>query len=182
MSNKYKNGKIYKIVDNTNDNVYYGSTIETLKNRLKKHQYTKRKYVCSSKSIIDNNNYDIILVEDYPCNSKQELELRERYFIENYECINKAIPGRTNKEYYYDNIDKSKQYYQDNKEYINNRQKIYRENNKEREAKTKKAWAENNKEKFSNYQKQRNEYLMSWGGRLNRDNNSLLKIDVNLFL
>ncbi len=29
--NKYENGKIYKIVDNTNGDIYIGSTIQTLK-------------------------------------------------------------------------------------------------------------------------------------------------------
>ena len=35
---KYQNGKIYKIVDNTNDNVYIGSTINSLNVRLSKHE------------------------------------------------------------------------------------------------------------------------------------------------
>jgi hypothetical protein len=30
------------------------------------------------------------LVEDYPCESRKELEEREAYYINNYECINKA--------------------------------------------------------------------------------------------
>jgi len=30
------------------------------------------------------------LVEDFPCNSRKELEARESYYINNFECINKA--------------------------------------------------------------------------------------------
>jgi predicted GIY-YIG superfamily endonuclease len=37
MDNKYANGKIYKIVDETNGNVYIGSTIKDLDQRLREH-------------------------------------------------------------------------------------------------------------------------------------------------
>ena len=43
----------------------------------------------------------MILLGEYPCNSKHELEARERHHIENTpSCVNKQHPGRTNKEYY----------------------------------------------------------------------------------
>ena len=35
----------------------------------------------------------IILVEDYPCTSSQELELREAHYIKNSPCINMRIPS-----------------------------------------------------------------------------------------
>ena len=35
---KYLNGKIYKLIDNTNNNVYIGSTCNSLKDRLKGHR------------------------------------------------------------------------------------------------------------------------------------------------
>ena len=98
--NKYSQGKIYKIVDNTNDDIYIGSTIETLSQRLSVHK-SKINYnmTCKSSIIIKNNNYDMILVENYPCESREQLELRERYYIESIDCINIKIPGRTQKEY-----------------------------------------------------------------------------------
>jgi hypothetical protein len=43
------------------------------------------------------NNIDIILVENYPCNNKYELEAKERWYIENNDSINKNIPTRTKK-------------------------------------------------------------------------------------
>ena len=197
MSNKYKNGKIYKIVDNTNDNVYIGSTIQTLSERISKHKHRK---TCSSREILKNGDYDIILIEDYPCNSKQELELRERYYIENTDCINKNIPGRSGAEWYQDNkeiiLEYQKQYLIENKQKIkdykdeyrkNNKDKIkqankqYREENKEKLKKKKQKYIENNKDKYLKYQKYMREYRKSWGGD-ERTNNSLLKIDTNLFL
>ena len=38
-------------------------------------------------------------MKSFPCNTKLELEKRERYYIENFECVNKSIPTRTKKEY-----------------------------------------------------------------------------------
>ena len=37
-----------------------------------------------------NGDFIMELVEAYPCNSRKELEERESYYINNYECINKA--------------------------------------------------------------------------------------------
>ena len=98
--NKYEMGKIYKIIDNTNGNEYYGSTIVNLNERKSRHvtdykRYLNKKtdYVLTSFEIIKNNNYKICLVEDFPCNSKKELETREAYYIRNNNCVNKIIVG-----------------------------------------------------------------------------------------
>lgn len=39
------------------------------------------------------------MIENYPCNTKDELLARERYFIESMKCVNKYIPHRTRKEH-----------------------------------------------------------------------------------
>jgi len=93
--NKYENGKIYKITDNTNGNVYYGSTQKTLNRRLSDHKYDykrreKEGNVRTSSKIICNNDFTMELVENFPCSSRKELEERESYYINNFECINKA--------------------------------------------------------------------------------------------
>jgi len=163
MANKYDNGKIYKIVDFTNGNIYIGSTVQTLTERLAQHKRDKR---CSSCDIIKNGDYDIILIENYPCQSKEELEARERYYILNTECVNLQIPGRTKKEYY-----------EDNKEKIKKRIKEYRDKNKDRT----KEYREKNKDTQSQHQKKTNAYKHSWGGDLRYYNCNLLKIDTDLF-
>ena len=158
--NKYEKAKIYKLIDNTNGNIYIGSTIQSLANRKSKHKQIKNK--CKSKLIIDNGDYDMILIENYPCSSKEELIARERYFIENIECINKNIPGRTKKELQNYN----KEWYNDNKERIlkKAKEKIKTEERKEYEIKyanenkdlinTKsKEWYKNNKDKKKEYDK-----------------------------
>jgi len=98
--NNYNRGKIYKIVDNTTDNIYIGSTCEpTLARRLaghvrnyKRYLNDKQKYI-SSFDILANADYNIILIELYPCNSKDELLARERYFSDTLKCTNKNRPG-----------------------------------------------------------------------------------------
>ena len=116
----YQNGKIYKIYCNETGDVYYGSTIQPISARITQHR-SKCKYQCSSKTIIDRGNYSYSLVESFPCNSKEELHSRERYWIENNNCINKIIPCRTRKEYR-----------EDNKEIISKKLKKWREDNKDK--------------------------------------------------
>jgi hypothetical protein len=135
----YTQAKVYKIIDNTNGNIYIGSTCEpTLARRLAKHignfkQYLKGKYhFVTSFEIFKNDDYDIILIENVKCDSKDQLTGRERYYIESLECINKVIPGRTDKEYKQDNKEKIRQYYDDNKKKILEHQQQYRDNNKEK--------------------------------------------------
>ena len=103
----YQDGKIYKIVCDDKDLVYIGSTCEpTLARRLAKHKSSyrdwlkdNRKLYTTSFKILKKNNVDIVLVESCPCNSKDELHKRERHYIESFKCVNKFVPGRTDKEY-----------------------------------------------------------------------------------
>jgi hypothetical protein len=139
----YQRGKIYKIVCNTTGLTYYGSTIEpTLARRLSSHNINYnawkkglRKYMTTSGTILENNNYEIVLVELYPCNSKDELHKRERFYIENNECVNKFIPTRTDHEYYEDHKEEKKEYNkkynEEHKQEINEKYKKYKEEHKE---------------------------------------------------
>ena len=87
---KYDNGKIYKLIDNTNGNIYIGSTTQPLYKRKSQHKTDAKRINCKSKSIIENGDYDIILIENYPCKSKEELLMRERYYMDNTDCINQV--------------------------------------------------------------------------------------------
>ena len=129
--NKYSRGKIYKITGG--GKCYVGSTIETLNQRLSRHKYRKN---CISRELLDCEDLAIELIEEYPCNDRNELLWRERYWIENTECINKYRPIRTEeeiesymKDYYEANIDKikeqKKEYYQANKEKAKEYQREY---------------------------------------------------------
>ena len=140
----YKNGKIYQLVCNETGEVYIGSTVQDLERRLKTHKSPANN--CCSKQIIDRNNYYIELLEIYPCNNEFELCRKEGEYQRAIECINRTIAGRTDAEYYHDNIEtikaRGKEYYQDNKEKlkqyrINNadKRKQYRIDNKDKRRK-----------------------------------------------
>lgn len=106
--------KIYKIIDNTNGNIYIGKTTQKyLCQRLSAHKSYKD---CTSYEIIKNGDYKIELIEE------TEDDTRERYWILNTDCINKHIPGRTKKEWREDNKEQlrinKQEWYQVNKEEI----------------------------------------------------------------
>ena len=100
----YSQGKIYKIVCNKTGLIYIGSTIKTLDERLKKHEYDmerffhtkkynpdklKKGYMCSSFFVFLNKDYKIGLIENYPCSSKLELEIKECNYMKLYpESVN----------------------------------------------------------------------------------------------
>ena len=138
----YQKGKIYKVVSNTVEGVYYGSTADELWSRFGGHKNDynqwkkgKRGY-CTSYKLIEAGDAEIILIEKYPCNDKIELKARERWYIENNDCLNKCVPNRTAKEWREANREKvlkhHKEYYQDNKEKILKRQNEYNQDNKEK--------------------------------------------------
>lgn len=92
--NKFHNSKIYKITDNTNNQVYIGSTIKTLQQRLQGHKSAAKSYKegrgCASKSIIDNGDYKIELLEQLSCENRKQLLIKEQEYIDQYDCINKV--------------------------------------------------------------------------------------------
>lgn len=81
-------GSVYKVTDG--ENVYYGTTIQPLNIRLNKH-----KCVCNNcvTKYFNKDNMTIELVENVE--DKEQLLIRERYYIENNECYNRRIPNRT---------------------------------------------------------------------------------------
>ncbi len=84
----YKNGKIYKIVCNSTGDVYFGSTTQKkLSSRMNTHRKPNSNLL--SKIIIQRHNYSYCLVENYECHNHDELYCRLRYYIDNYDCINK---------------------------------------------------------------------------------------------
>jgi hypothetical protein len=139
--NKYQRGKIYKIVCNDTNKIYIGSTTEHyLSNRLKRHRLDYRKHLNGKHryitvyEILQNDNYVIELIELYPCNSKDELFMRERFYFDTIDCINKQKPKITIEEknervvqykLQYKEIAsiKKAQRYEQNKETINEKKK-----------------------------------------------------------
>lgn len=92
---KYQNGKIYKIVSNLQNKVYIGCTTTGLSQRMSGHRSGFSKYkkqgkpYCTSYEVLKFDDARILLIEAYPCNSKEELLAREGFFIEETDCVNK---------------------------------------------------------------------------------------------
>jgi len=190
-----KTGIIYKLVSNDVEikECYVGSTINFIR---RKHAHKNN---CNNENgknyniyvyqfIRDNNGWDsfsMVQIEEFKFNTRNELNSRERYWIEQLQAtLNKNIPTRTDQEYrdqnkykmteYYEQNknknkykDKQKEYLLKNKEYNKEYSKEYRLNNKEILNIKKKEYYQKNKDKAKDYYKERyqnkfkfyNEYL-----------------------
>jgi hypothetical protein len=87
-------GMIYKIIDNTSDRIYIGSTIKKLQPRLSQHKCHYKSYLAgkttnymTSFKILKNDDYGIELLEEVHFQNKRQLHERECYFINKYADI-----------------------------------------------------------------------------------------------
>jgi len=139
---RYSNSIIYKLSCKNLDisGTYIGSTIN-YNNRISAHRTvcgnpnSKNYNLKLYQHIREHggfNNFKFDIIEKVKLENKQDLLKLERKYIEseNY-SLNIVIPTRSIKEYYLDNIDKRKNYYNDNKLYFQEKQKNYRIKNKE---------------------------------------------------
>ena len=81
---KFATGKIYKLANTIDDKIYIGSTCKELKERLWGHrglakQRVKRK-VYAHCNAIGWDNIAIELIEQWPCETKEQLTIRERHW------------------------------------------------------------------------------------------------------
>jgi len=154
----YQKGKIYKIISPSKNLIYYGSTTQTLPQRLAQHIKENKAYnnkvntrYCCSYLVIECEDYKIELVEEYPCNNKQQLNKKEGEYQKSNECVNTHIAGRTTNEYYQDN---KKQIYENRKEATIQ----WARDNKEKRAATYKKYYENNRQRILEKKRQQNAY------------------------
>lgn len=161
----YQNSKIYKITDVSYTKCYIGSTCKKLCQRMSGHRSRYRAWKDGKETGMTSfilfeefgvENCKIELVENYPCNSKEELHKREGEHIKNILCVNKINPNNKNdaeyhKQYRIDNADKIKQYKMDNKEHIKLLLHEYHQENKEAISEYKKQYRLENMEKIKHY-------------------------------
>ena len=198
----YQDGKIYKIVCIITDECYIGSTCEpTVVRRLATHvrsfkssQNTSKGDYVTSYGIIGRGDYQIFLIENYSCNSRDELHSREgeiiREFKLNCKCNNFYIPGRTYAQYRKDNCDiireKKKQHYDENKELYSEKYKKYHADNKTKLNENCRKYNAENKERISekhkNYREENKDKIKEIGKAYNEKNKEqiLLKQKVKI--
>jgi len=132
----------YKITSTNTDKVYVGSTEKDINERLQIHEAHYRlfkdgKYnYVTSFEILECKDYKIELLENKICESKEERDTVEcKYIINTPNTVNRNLPGRTPEQYYQDNKqelnERHRQYYQDNKQELNERHRQYRQDNKQ---------------------------------------------------
>ena len=149
----YSKGKIYNIVCNLTGDTYYGSTTQAISQRMNVHRKPGKSYCCSN-PIIERGDYHYGLVEDYKCDNLEQLLMRERYYIDNNNCVNNRRPILSKDEklayikvYNDAHKEKNKIYREANKDKI----KAYHKENKEKKL----EYYHDNKDKISEYRKQR---------------------------
>ena len=147
--NRYEKGQIYKIVDVGYNKMYIGSTCETLSKRMERHRTSYKKYLKSGKMETKCNllfdeygieNCKILLIEDYPSNSKKELERREGEHQQKNDCVNQVVAGRTRAEHFQASAEEirakerqhKREQYSSNPEIFKQRVQQYQENNKDK--------------------------------------------------
>jgi len=178
----YSKTIIYKIVcKDVNINYLYVGSTTNLKERIRSHEYA-----CNNETNNDHNqkkyvqmrehggfkNFDIIELEKYPCNDKNEAHTREEEVrlelkanMNSYRCyltaeqkkehykVHRELNKNYYKEYRENNNDaikeQNKKNYEINKNKISIQNKEYRELNKVAIRKYKHEYYENNREKFN---------------------------------
>jgi hypothetical protein len=103
----FTKGKIYKIINFTDKQIYVGSTVYSLSERIMHHgskykwwKSGKTKQYCSSFILFENHGFDnckIVLLENFSCSSKKELSIREEFHRQkNIDfCVNKIACYQT---------------------------------------------------------------------------------------
>lgn len=155
-------GRIYKLTCNDPELIYYGSTFQSLKTRLSNHRADhKQDRLCSSKILFDCGDVEIHLEEEGEFDNVKEMENREGEYVKENKCVNIYIPGRTHKEWYEDNPNWSKEYYQKNRDKIIENCKKYYQKNKEEILEKKRENYKQNREDIR--QKQSEKIMCSCG-------------------
>ena len=168
----YSKGQIYKIWDISFTKCYIGSSVQPLCKRFQKHKSDYKKFLngeCHYVSVFEIfnefgvENCKIFWEEDYPCNSKKELEKREGEIQKTNDCVNKVIAGRSSRERYEENketiLSKNTIYYANNKDKIMEQRKKHREENaEEMKLRNKKNYEAHREERIEKQTKYYNEH------------------------
>lgn len=189
----YSNTVIYKITckDSAITDIYIGHTTN-FKQRFRLHKSncnveTSKGYNYKIYKIIRENggwdNWEMSIIETFPCQNVDEARNRERYWIEKESSnMNVTIPNRSKKEYskiyrviHREEIaEKAKEYRENNKDNI----KLYLECNKEKISFQKQDWYEENKEtileKAKQHYEQNKEHKLEYQKQYAEENKEII--------
>ena len=109
MSSTTRTGRIYRIIHKQSDICYVGSTFNRLSDRWSQHKCVFNRWVadktrdkCSVYPHIEEHGIDqfqIMLVKEYPVVDREHLEAYETLWIKKLRCVNKNSPFQIPKLY-----------------------------------------------------------------------------------
>ena len=152
-------GFIYKITSSHEKRVYVGKSTTTPTRRFDKHKRDykawlngKQNYITSYELIKHDDCIMTVLEYDIPDDLLTE---REGHWHKQFDCVNKQVPNRNQKEWYQDNRDEilehQKQYYKDNRDEMLEHQKQYYKDNRDEMLEYQNQYRINNQEKAKQY-------------------------------
>ena len=133
--NRFAESKVYALCNSITHDVYVGSTVCSLAERLRWHRVGRR---CPPGNVqrlvrdVGPEHFQISLLEAYPCASRAELRAREAVWVRRMGSVNQNIPGRTKAEHRREHPDREKA--QSRRDYLRNRERC--------KARTKQWYAE----------------------------------------
>jgi hypothetical protein len=159
-------GRVYKIVSSETDDVYVGSTEQTLNERFSNHKrnyklYLQGKYhTVKSFDIVKFRDARIELLSEGLFDTKEDLRRLEGEFMAAItSCINKCMAGRTKlesaKAYRDSHKEEYKAYLERNKERISQQKKDRYQEHKDEYLERVRRYKEENKSKIADYKGQK---------------------------
>lgn len=157
-NSKYKNSKVYKIVDNTENQFYYiGSTITTLARRFYKHKrdgttHPNQKIYKYFNSI--NWDAGIVLIKELCLENKNQLRREEDNILK--DCLNdpKCLNMRRQLTIHEEKIEQHKEYYKKNKDWMLELTRAYYHEHKEENKQKRKQYNIEHREHKAEYDKE----------------------------
>lgn len=176
--------RVYKIFWDDKDDIYVGSTKNTLSRRIAQHRATHKsgsKY--NLYKAIDNNglNFNYVILESYDVENNEEMRKHEQYWkdkinanLNTYRCHNTDQDNITMK------TNACNNYVKNNKNKIRIRSKKYRNEHIEQERKRYKKYDTENKDKRRSdakirYNRDKNIILCHCGGKYNTNVKNKIK-------
>ena len=126
MKVDYSQAKIYKVSNDFNSDIWIGRTCDTLIKKFSVHKADAIRNLrkdCVLHNLIREHGFDrfrIQLIEDFPCEDLYQLRQRQGHYIRELKAINKYADD--------------KDYYEKNKEHINERYKEYAQKSEVKEC------------------------------------------------
>jgi hypothetical protein len=175
VDEKYQRTIIYGIICLITGEIYVGSTVLTLKERIRLHIQQRN---CSAIQILDRGSYKVYEIQRWPCNTLREVRTLEGGWQRAYKAsfpehfVNKQIEGHFStdspealraygKQYREEHKEEkrasNKKYHQEHKEENNARSRKYKEEHKDETQAYNKQYREGHKEEIQAYGKQYHE-------------------------